>query len=96
MIIFYIGRDNSAYLRLYANDTPVDLDTITKLEIRIGVASFNTIDDASVITRDGDKYVLMLGAAGVAAGSYGAQLVAYSTDKPQGLVWGSPISVQVV
>lgn len=95
MIIFYIGRDNGAYVRLSANGVVVDLNTINKLEIKVGERSFNTIDDPSIIKRDGDKYDISLGGSGVAPGFYGMQIVAYSTDNLQGLVWGAPVNISV-
>lgn len=95
MIIFYNGRDNGAYVRLSANGVVADLNAITKLEIQVAGQSFNTVDNPEVVWRDGDKYAVTLGAAGLTPGTYAMEILAYSIDKPLGVVWGAPVKVAV-
>jgi hypothetical protein len=89
--VFYLTRDNTAGLILKEDNTPVDLSSVTKIEVLDtqctwsvdSVASPDAFDIGGV---DG-KVVLHFGGEPIPAGSYRCQVIVYDPTNINGVVW---------
>ena len=92
--VVYNGRDNSSDWRLEADGVPADLSAVTRFVLYLdsGTQQLTVDSDAAPSAFDatpgGGVVRLLLGNQGLAPGRWGAELVTYDPDHPDGLNWG--------
>ena len=87
------GRDNSIWLGLRVNRELIDLSDVTKMQLLLGG---NTYDSESLGFGENQIFdwsqgdgllILRLGGLGISNGFYNVELVVFSADNPNGVLW---------
>ena len=91
--VVYLGRDNTVDLQLLANGVPIDLDAVTKFELKDVLCGWDTIDSTTSPTafdktKGNGTLVLNLGDEGISPGDQSAWLILYDVLHDDGVVWG--------
>jgi len=88
--IVYNGRDNTIDLQLTEEGAGHSLSAVMRMVLKGDTVTVDSAAHPTAFdwTTDPGKLVLALGGAGLATGTYLMQLVIYSADYPDGLVWG--------
>lgn len=91
--IVYNGRDNSIWLGLRINKELIELSDVTKMQLLIndqvydsdffGSGEFSVFD----WTQGSGVLILRLGNLGIPVGFYNVELVVFSENNPNGLIW---------
>jgi len=88
----WLGRDNTIEFKLLLEGTPItDHTTITRVQIDLNEGTYvidsNTNPSWFDLTNT-DRIILDFGAVtGIPAGNYSVEIVVYSADYPNGLIW---------
>jgi hypothetical protein len=90
--VVYLGRDNTVDLQLLANDVPIDLDAVTKYELRDCLCNWtidSTVSPTAFDASNGNGELnLNLGDEEIPAGDQSAWLILYDPAHADGIVWG--------
>lgn len=87
----YLLRNNYVDLTLLSNDSPVDLDSITKIELLSPVSQIDSESNPeyfSWVNQDLGHLRLSLGSLVITPGVYNYQLILYDIINTRGIVWG--------
>lgn len=93
---FYLERDNTALMTLTQNGIAADLDAITKVEFLYPDGSIDNITNPELFTFESTGIRLKFGALNLVAGEYDMQLVIYSADHLNGILWDSSVRIGLV
>ena len=91
--VVYNGRDNSVWVGLRVNKVLIDLSDVTKMQLLIKGQVYDSDSlgsgESSVFdwTYGDGILILRLGNLGIANGFYNAELVVFSEDNPNGVLW---------
>lgn len=92
---FYKGRANSSLLTLYSDGVLVPAANITKIEFSFAGLSFNSVDNPELFEMGAETIRLKFGAMDAPAGLHSMKLTVYSSDHPEGVVWGSALLIKL-
>jgi hypothetical protein len=87
------GRDNSVWVGLRVNKALIDLTDVTKMQLIINSQTYDSDSlgegENAVFdwTQGYGTLILRLGGLGISAGFYNVQLVVFSDDNPNGVLW---------
>jgi hypothetical protein len=87
------GRDNAVWVGLRVNKTLIDLDEVTRMQLLISGTVYDSdalgSGDSAVFdwTQGDGILILRLGNLGISSGFYNAELVVFSDDNPNGVLW---------
>jgi len=97
MEIAYLDHDNVIDVQLQADREPVDLSSVTRMDLVFGdvVISSEEYPDVFDWSKGNGVVNIRLYGAPIERGFYDAQLIVYDGSSPHGIVWGTiPILVK--
>lgn len=92
---FFKGRDNSIKLSLFNNGVLVSPSNVRKVELKSRNVSVNSIDNPDIMATGVDGYTLKFGFVQWPVGAYKLSIYVYSSDNPNGVLWGETLNVKI-